>query len=151
MNKLKNPDKLKIIFLFFMSNICTFVLTNEFLLEESPDSISQDLSISREGYSDIIIEASLKTEFTQSGPVTLISKQHNTYIPYVFLIKELQKEEQEGFEFEENRMNKTRFLVQVKNQYIEKLLRSSDLLITPNLEKELLLKRKKGDQFELKI
>ncbi|MAX66251.1 MAG: hypothetical protein QF441_04340 [Bacteriovoracaceae bacterium] len=131
MEKLNNTLKVKLLFIFLLSNISVYLFTNSsvedtYIKQEAPD-------IYRPGYTSVKIRGNLRTDFIKNKPVSLLNKHHKLFIPYAILLEELRRVDQ-TVHFEnslETETSSAEYIIYLPEKYIPQLSHNYDFQILP--------------------
>lgn len=151
MNKLNNTERIRILLIFFLSNACSVLISLQYFSSTDDNFDHYQVKATREGYSEIVIEAKLKTDFIDDSPISIVNDSGSLYIPHAFLLKKITPESSQRFDIQSESNGKEYYLIEVKNEFVQILLNQNNLMITPQLAKNFLIKKTKGANYELRF
>lgn len=126
MKKDETQRKLKILFLFVFSQICAYLFYGT--SSNETQALQDDRIKPRKNYTEISIDADLKTSFEFNKPVTLISKQRKVIIPHAFLVSKVPQEDNSL-----SSLAKTtrKYVLSLPLKFVNKLLNQREIIILP--------------------
>lgn len=142
-----NIQKIIILTLFLISNLCTFLISTT---EDEIPNENFSLSELRIDYIKVVISGKLKTQFNTLEPMVLTNSAKTLYIPNVFLHNEL-KDEDLSVSLNNEATNSSKYLVSLHKSYLNEVLTNNHFEILPYIEKEIILKRKKVLNYEIAL
>lgn len=149
MEKIKKEVKVRLIALFFLSNISSLMLA--IYMTEVPVQLEEiKTSMIRENYVSMKLRVLVNTSLDTQTPLVLTNRSKTLYIPYVFYIGEQSESNDQMVAFD-SLSGQKEIIVSVPNIFVSKLINTSDLLLIPQVEKNLLVavKNKKGEKYEI--
>jgi len=139
---------LKILTLFIISNLCTFLLFCHSEISESEFNKSDSF---RPDYIQFKIRANLKTALTFNTPLVLTNLNRNLYIPYLFIIEKYPENSQ--LIENENSNDHSEYLISVHKKYLSTILEEKEFVIFPQLPKEMITRNtiKRNKRYEITL
>lgn len=153
MQKLDKQMKVKIIALFFMAQACMFLIASP-SNEQAPEFGEQNTTFEhRQDYIKFTIRADNRVSLNSSTPVVITNEKRSIYIPYSFILKQLDENPSSinnNFEMAPSLLPE--FSVYIHKRFAHYLMGNYQFLIIPNLEEDLVLsKKKRGVKYEITI
>lgn len=115
--------KLKFLFVLVLSNSSMALILTGYNQETPPQKISEFI---RKDYITLKINATLKTKFDPSVPVTITDKEHRFIIKEAFLLEKIEFHNEGLME----RIN-TQYIIEIKRKDFSKLAKMNKKLIYP--------------------
>jgi hypothetical protein len=152
MQKLDKQLKVKILGIFLISQACMYLLASTDT-DSPPMKLTPKVIESRINYIQLTIRAESYTNKGTNDPVVITNSRRSIYIPNCFIIEQIKEIDPiVHSEFESLPAMASKFRVYVHKKYAYQLLKNTQFLIIPNLEKSLILKNKsRGVNYEISI
>lgn len=146
MEEISKTNKIKLFFIFLLSNISVYLLASSppeegVILEEVP------ISEIRQGYVNIRIKGQLLCEFDSQKAVSIYHK-NQLVIPHAFLLKRINTNSPDSL-MASPRESSTTYLIQVPRKYLGQLMKENHFKILP-YGPEIKFKRK-GNNYETSL
>ncbi|MBT4793358.1 MAG: hypothetical protein HON90_17435 [Halobacteriovoraceae bacterium] len=126
MQKKDNSMKIKIIFLFMISNLSIYLLSSSG--EVNPSSAPEDFSFEKKGYIELKIRANLLTSFELNKAISILNHKNELIVPYAQLREKLKKEQLEALS---PNPTTSEYIIYLPQKYISQVLQMKKKKILP--------------------
>lgn len=149
MERISKEIKIRVLALFILSNLSSLILGT--YINDVPIQGDQMSKVEKRiDYVPLKLKVLVSTSLNSQMPLVLTNKLKTLYVPYVFYIThEAHSQDQlDSFGSFENRQE---VIISVPKKYVSKLINEKDLLLVPQIERNLLVTAKiqKGENYEI--